>query len=199
MTAYQSTPVVKSEQLYRLFDADGTLLYIGISYSAIARFAQHKADKPWIGDVCRIEIETHDVSRAEILEIERQAIISERPRYNIAKRSGGTRWSNMREPHSEFDHSWPAFHPDLDAHYWAVRHHLPELLDKMAAAGSTQRDLDGMVKEILWSHSCPDSHHECEHERWDEEMPVEYPFARLQNGWCYYECRLCLKQFRCRY
>lgn len=73
---------VKGQQLYRLFDADGTLLYVGISYSAISRYAQHKATQPWIGDVCRIEIETHDVSRAEIEEIERAAIIAEKPKHN---------------------------------------------------------------------------------------------------------------------
>ncbi len=195
----QTVSGVKPQQLYRLFDADGELLYIGISYSAIARFAQHKATQPWAGDVCRIEIETHDVSRREIEDIESAAIRDEKPKHNIAKRLGGSRWSNRRDPHSEFDHSWPAFHPNLTDHYWAVRHHLPELLDKMAAEGSTQRDLDGMINEILWSHTCPDAHHECEDERWDEEMPVEYPFARRPDGWCYYECRLCQKQFRCRY
>lgn len=82
MTALHGTASVNSQQLYRLFDADGELLYIGISYSAISRFAQHKARQPWIGDVCRIEIETHEVGRDEILEIERAAIISERPKHN---------------------------------------------------------------------------------------------------------------------
>lgn len=200
---HHSTEAVKTsqgQQLYRLYDADGTLLYVGISYSAIARFAQHKTRQPWIGDVCTIAIETHDVSRREIERIEADAIRDEKPKHNIAKRSGGgSRLSAMPEPHSEFDHSWPAFHPELEAHYWAVRHHLPELIDKMAAKGSTQRDLDGMINEILWSHSCPDAHHECEDHRWFDEMPTEYPFARRPDGWCYYECRLCQKQFRCRY
>jgi len=79
------------QQLYRMYDADGLLLYIGISYSAIARFAQHRADKPWIGDVVRIQIETHEVSRAEILEIERQAIIDERPLHNVVHANGRAR------------------------------------------------------------------------------------------------------------
>jgi hypothetical protein len=83
-----NTPVkpCDSQQLYRLFDADGELLYIGMSYSAISRYAQHKATKPWIGDVCRIEIETHDVSRAEIAHMEMEAIVAENPRYNVVRR-----------------------------------------------------------------------------------------------------------------
>ncbi len=76
------TPVVK-QQLYRLYGADGELLYIGISYSAIARYAQHKASQPWIGDVTRVEIETHECSRKEIEQIERAAIIDEKPAHNV--------------------------------------------------------------------------------------------------------------------
>jgi hypothetical protein len=72
-----------AQQLYRLYDADGTLLYVGISYSAIARFAGHKADKPWIGDVARIDIEHHDVTRREMLNIERRIILTEKPLHNV--------------------------------------------------------------------------------------------------------------------
>jgi hypothetical protein len=71
------------QQLYRLFSAEDELLYIGISVSALARFAQHKADKPWIGEVARVAIETHDCARAEIEALERSAIIQEKPKYNI--------------------------------------------------------------------------------------------------------------------
>lgn len=77
---------MRPQQLYRLFDADGGLLYIGISYSAIARYTQHRVDKPWIGDVCRIEIETHDVTRTEIADMEMEAIAAENPRHNIIRR-----------------------------------------------------------------------------------------------------------------
>jgi hypothetical protein len=81
-------PPIGGQQLYRLFDADGDLLYVGISYSAIARYAQHKAEKPWIGDVCTITIETHDVSRSEIEFVEAEVIRSEKPRYNVVHARG---------------------------------------------------------------------------------------------------------------
>ncbi len=107
MTDTQSTTTVKGQQLYRLFDADGTLLYIGISYSAIARYAQHKADKPWIGNVCRIDIETHDVSRAEIEEMERAAIIAEKPAHN-KKHNGPERGPVRMTAPSKPEYRWLA-------------------------------------------------------------------------------------------
>ena len=67
--------------LYRLYDAEDQLLYIGISWSAIARMSQHKAEKPWFGDVARIEV-TKCSSRAEATNLERQAIQAERPLHN---------------------------------------------------------------------------------------------------------------------
>jgi hypothetical protein len=85
------------QQLYRLFAADGELLYIGVSYSAIARYAQHKVTQPWIGDVARVEIETRDCTRHEIEAAEREAIIAERPRHNVVH-NGPTKVQPARAP-----------------------------------------------------------------------------------------------------
>lgn len=71
------------EQLYRLYNEDDQLLYIGISYSAIKRFAEHKDDKLWAKDVARIAIEQlGEITRPEAESIERDAIRSERPKHN---------------------------------------------------------------------------------------------------------------------
>ncbi|MGA0895164.1 MAG: hypothetical protein ACO3S5_11115 [Ilumatobacteraceae bacterium] len=75
-----------AQQLYRLYDAADDLLYIGISYSAIARFAQHRQVQPWIEQVATVRIETHDVGRSEIERMEVDAIARENPRYNIKRR-----------------------------------------------------------------------------------------------------------------
>lgn len=201
MTDSDATRVVNSprgQQLYRLYDADGELLYIGISYSAIIRFAQHRDRQPWIDDVCRIEIEAHDVSRAEIEEMEAEAIRTENPRYNIVR---SRRSSSMRaaDPYGEYNHSWPAFNPDLDPHYWAVQRNLHPMLTHMRAKGCTTKDITEFLNEIVWSVRYPDMHHECTDPRWEAEMPTEYPFARTEGGWCHYECRFCLQQWKCRY
>ena len=71
-----------TQQLYRLYNADDELLYVGISMSALNRIGQHKAEKTWWHEVAKITIETHMVPRAGIEEMERQAIQAESPRYN---------------------------------------------------------------------------------------------------------------------
>lgn len=68
--------------LYRFFDADDVLLYVGITMNAPARFGQHRDGKPWWGDVARIEME-HFGNRAEVAEAEIVAITTEKPLHNV--------------------------------------------------------------------------------------------------------------------
>lgn len=67
--------------LYRLYAADGQLLYVGISRFPKPRFIEHAADKNWWHLVARKEIEWRD-SRDEALRAENEAIVSEQPLYN---------------------------------------------------------------------------------------------------------------------
>lgn len=67
-------------QLYRHFDKDGTLLYVGISLSAVARLSQHKASS-WFDQIAMITVETHPTLEVA-LERERAAIRIEKPIYN---------------------------------------------------------------------------------------------------------------------
>lgn len=76
--------MAKYQQLYRMFDKQDRLLYVGISKSALERFAQHRETQNWIWDVVRMEIETHKCTRLEIQARERKAIRQERPVHNKA-------------------------------------------------------------------------------------------------------------------
>lgn len=67
--------------LYRMFDRDGLLLYVGISKHAIRRFDQHGREKQWWTAVDRITVE-HFPSRAALEHAERVAIRSEAPMHN---------------------------------------------------------------------------------------------------------------------
>ncbi|MFL9922575.1 hypothetical protein PQR75_46670 [Paraburkholderia fungorum] len=71
----------KPTDLYRHFDADGTLLYVGISLSAIARLKQHKSAAGWRGKITKVTIETLP-SREAALDAESAAIKTERPVWN---------------------------------------------------------------------------------------------------------------------
>lgn len=72
----------KPQVLYRMFDADDGLLYVGISMNVAQRFAAHRSDKQWWGDITRIALE-HFATRQEVLAAEHHAIRSEHPRYNV--------------------------------------------------------------------------------------------------------------------
>jgi len=68
--------------LYRHFDKDDNLLYVGISLSTLQRLGQHKRNARWFNSITRIEIEKC-ADRAEALNMEAQAIKKEKPIYNI--------------------------------------------------------------------------------------------------------------------
>jgi len=70
-------------QLYRHFDADGNLLYVGVSLGAVARLSQHKTS-PWFGQIKTVEIQQCS-NREQALDLETAAVRSENPKYNIAK------------------------------------------------------------------------------------------------------------------
>lgn len=72
-----------STDLYRFYDADGVLLYVGISLSAIQRASQHRAEKEWWSSVAHMDVERIDGDRAAAELAEREAIKTERPVHNV--------------------------------------------------------------------------------------------------------------------
>jgi predicted GIY-YIG superfamily endonuclease len=72
--------------LYRLYDANDVLLYVGISGKWLARMAQHAAGKGWWDDVATVRREAFP-TRAEALAAEVQAIRDEGPLHNVRGRS----------------------------------------------------------------------------------------------------------------
>lgn len=74
----------RPHDLYRFYDALDRLLYIGISLNAATRMSQHKTEKPWWGDVRRVQVTPLGViTRSEAERIERDAIADERPIHNV--------------------------------------------------------------------------------------------------------------------
>lgn len=75
--------------LYRFLGEQGALLYVGITNNPGRRFAQHSSGREWWHEVAEIRIERFS-DREAALAAERQAIRTERPRYNVAHRVDGT-------------------------------------------------------------------------------------------------------------
>lgn len=80
-------PEAERTAVYRLYDEDEELLYVGVAIEPRVRFRQHRLDKPWWPRVAAREIEWFD-SRAEALAVEGLAIVRELPRHNQA----GAQW-----------------------------------------------------------------------------------------------------------
>ena len=73
--------------LYRFYNTDDELLYVGISEHGPARWKAHRKDKPWWTDVARTTTEHHDTRQAA-LDAERAAIKAEKPRHNVVHNRG---------------------------------------------------------------------------------------------------------------
>jgi predicted GIY-YIG superfamily endonuclease len=68
-------------QLYRYYNLNRELLYVGISLNAMQRLMQHRDSKSWFDEISFISIQQCD-SRKEALKLEKQAIEQEKPIHN---------------------------------------------------------------------------------------------------------------------
>jgi predicted GIY-YIG superfamily endonuclease len=69
--------------LYRLFNSDGALLYIGITNDIQSRFLQHSVGAVWWRDISRCTTDSEFDSRYELEQAEQAAIRAEAPWYNV--------------------------------------------------------------------------------------------------------------------
>ncbi|MFI6296673.1 hypothetical protein ACIBEJ_34145 [Nonomuraea sp. NPDC050790] len=79
--------------LYRYYDDQGRLLYVGITNSFKERNAKHAAASPWIIFATRSTTESFP-ARRDAEEAERSAIWSERPLFNSQRNR--TPWARQR-------------------------------------------------------------------------------------------------------
>lgn len=68
--------------LYRLWNREHALLYVGVTDDLERRMEQHEAEKPWWSEVSQTSTESLP-SRRMALEAEARAIFWEQPRYNV--------------------------------------------------------------------------------------------------------------------
>jgi predicted GIY-YIG superfamily endonuclease len=115
--------------LYRFFDADGGLLYIGVSMNVWARFSQHRQGSAFFPDAASVTMQGGFSSRAKLLVAERTAIRREKPRFNVvhnrpkpkpksASRSEAA-WARVHESWAEVE-AWAAESPDNEREMWEM-------------------------------------------------------------------------------
>jgi len=74
----------KPTTLYRYYDKDGKLLYVGITGDNTKRQSQHRRNAFWFGEIASATFE-HFGSRQEALDAESRAIDNENPKHNVAR------------------------------------------------------------------------------------------------------------------
>lgn len=136
-----------STALYRLYDANDQLLYIGIAEYPPKRFVEHERDKPWWPEVARRDVEWIE-SRAKAETAERCAIAAEGPRYN--------RIHNIGHPiAAEVSPESAKVFSSFKHHYEARRALEPDMLefaDRELKAGATVGQLaawTGLTPEVF--------------------------------------------------
>lgn len=119
--------------LYRYFDSDGQLLYVGITGDNTKRQSQHRRNSFWFGEIASATFEHFD-DRISALEAEATAIQEEKPKFNILKTGFGIVRSSMvidfsAKVHlvqmlSEPDGGWDKIHKDWAAEVksWIAGH-----------------------------------------------------------------------------
>ena len=75
-------PVSNLFQLYRHFNDQGELLYVGMSLSTVARLMEHRCNSHWFYDIVNIKIE-YFPDMESVLKAETLAIKMEKPLHNI--------------------------------------------------------------------------------------------------------------------
>lgn len=74
--------VDRPHALYRFWDDNNNLLYVGITVHLPNRVAQHRGEKEWWTEIATITIEHHP-DRESVLEAEHAAIRTEHPVWNV--------------------------------------------------------------------------------------------------------------------
>lgn len=85
--------------LYRHFNAENELLYVGISLNAINRLGQHKDNSHWFDLICRVDIQNFN-TKEEALDAETLAILNEKPKHNIRKKIDFKKEKYLNQKHA---------------------------------------------------------------------------------------------------
>lgn len=70
--------------LYRHFDENGRLLYVGQSINALKRLVEHKQQSNWFLSIAKVEIKQFPTKK-DAFEAEQQAILEENPVFNLCR------------------------------------------------------------------------------------------------------------------
>lgn len=127
--------------LYRHWDEEDNLLYVGISLSAVARLSDHMANSQWASDIAKVTVEYYG-SRPAALAAEQKAIETEAPAYNVI----------YNRPHPPLQDSGPDVYP---GRVFKRRRQIPEAIADDLVRDAILRD---GVAGVQWTDVVSRSH-----------------------------------------
>jgi predicted GIY-YIG superfamily endonuclease len=176
--------------LYRLYDADDRLLYIGVSKRPKLRFEEHRMNgSRWISQVTRRDITWHP-SRPEALAAEKAAIQTEHPRHNGTYNYDDAPMPIHWRPVSGSNKTGQVadlMRAEMDADRWRMEQRIPSAEAIAAAAGVSTRTV-GNAMSLLKAEGLLDfrSGHGLFVD-WNPPIPASMvaPDGRLYHNWAY--------------
>lgn len=88
--------------LYRHYNANGDLLYVGIASSHLVKLGTHMETADWRDMIATIKVE-HFATREEAIAAEKTAIETEEPLFNLVHTKAGTRGGMLRRAFHKID------------------------------------------------------------------------------------------------
>jgi prophage antirepressor-like protein len=132
---------INKTALYRHYDIDNQLLYIGISISPSNRFEGHKNTSEWAFDSVRMDTQWFD-SKEEALAAENIAIKNEHPKFNKIhskiNRKNKVNLSTTSEIFQFQNHPLRVF-TDQDGNPWFIAKDVAEILDYKDTEAMTRK------------------------------------------------------------
>lgn len=140
--------------VYRHFDADNRLLYVGMAANPARRLSEHNSRSGWAALVATITVEWFD-TRDEAVAAERAAIKRERPQHNKPPGAGARRKEKQSGPLAGYlrgrQITQSAFAQRLGINQATVSKLCSGKLPSFALAASIERATDGAVPLQAWS------------------------------------------------
>jgi predicted GIY-YIG superfamily endonuclease len=178
--------------LYRLYNDEGDLLYVGISLNAAKRVAEHRRDKNWWPEVSVIKIQRIlHTDRAGALFAEKEVIRAENPKYNVVNNCETS--SNQR---ASVDRHWDFGHLALgDKSHQAFLELMRSMAEMWFIYDETGLDPDQLEIDLpILFHMAKYYFYECRQCRQHREpssLPTAQPYAaHVKDNWAtmYYWC-----------
>ncbi|MFF4409851.1 GntR family transcriptional regulator [Streptomyces sp. NPDC001404] len=147
----RSMPPDGPTAVYRLWDADEQLLYVGISHTPRIRYVQHEGNKPWWPAVHRRTEVWYD-SREGAEAAERTAIGTEKPLHNRTDGNGANRpplsGLSTHEPFESRRTVLDRLEADLRAGRYPQHRFLPTPVELSRKYGHAARDVSAALNEL---------------------------------------------------